>query len=177
MSDDVRFEKTSHRRIWWGPAHTVSRRHTIEVTVGDRSVELDMTDRRSAVERQADKSWWDPFAAGVLVRLDGDQVATVSYAEPRRAGLIRRTRLRVDGDDRFVPAGMEFTHRALPMLLTLRDDSGTLAASRRWAGPLNTALVEWLMFREYDLIPPRVDRRTRPEHIAFWLAMRQARTT
>ncbi len=72
---------------------------------------------------------------------------------------------------------MELTTRGLPTLLTLRSDAANLVSSRRWAAPLNMAVTEWSFVREYDLVPPRIARETRPGHIAFWMAMQEAQRT
>ncbi len=172
MDDEKRHEWRAFRRTRWGPVHTVARRDSIEVTVGEAIVELDLTDRRPAVERQAEP-WRSLYDFGVHVRLNGAHVATVTTATVNRSGLVRRARLQVTGEDHFVLPGMEFTHRGLPTLVTLRSDAGNLVASRRWAAPLNMAVVEWSFVREYDLVPPKVSRGTSPEHIALWMAVKE----
>lgn len=171
MSDEQRYEWRSHRRSSWGPVRLVRRTDAIEVTVGDATVGLDLTDRRTAAERQANP-FRDAYDDGVPVTLNGERVATIT-TEGQRSGLGRRQRLAVTGDQRFVLPGLQLTHRGLPKLLTLRSDAGVLVASRRWASPLNMAVVEWSFVREHDLVPPRVSGGTRPEHVALWFAVKE----
>lgn len=171
MSDEQRYAWRSYRRTRWGPARLVRRVDSIEVTVGEATVGIDLTDRRPAAERQAN-AFRDLYDDGVPVTLNGRRVATVT-TRGASSGLVRRQRLAVTGDAPFVLPGMELTHRGLPRLLTLRAETGTLVASRRWAAPLNMAVVEWSFVREHDLIPPRVTRAARPEHIALWLAVKE----
>ncbi|MBC9227167.1 hypothetical protein GL325_12610 [Aeromicrobium sp. 636] len=171
--NDVRYEWRAHRWSRWGPAHLVRRRDSIEVQLGDVVVGIDLTDRRPAAERQADP-YRSVFADGVPVTWNGEQVATVTTSSGSRTGLARRQQLAVTGDDRFVLPGLAFTHRGLPFLLTLRSGAGNLVASRRWASPLNMAVTEWSIVREHDLVPPKVAREARPEHIALWLAVKEA---
>lgn len=174
MTDDGALEYRCFRWTRWGPARVARRGDTIEATVGDATVALDLTDRRPALERQQDR-FRSVFLDGVPVEWNGRHVATVTTAAGGPVGLVRRQRHDVTGDGDFVLPGMRFTERALPTLLTLRCDTGTLASSRRWASPLNMAVEEWSYVREHDLVPPRVARTTRDEHIALWLAMRESR--
>lgn len=176
MSDERRFEYRAFRWTRWGPAHVVVRGSTIEATVGESVVGLDLTDRRPALERQADE-WRSVFTDGVPVSLGGAHVATITTAPGSPSGLVRRQHHRVTGEPGLVLPGMEFTNRGLPHLVTLRSDAGVLVASRRWATPVNVPVTEWSIVREHDLIPPRVTRAAGPQHIAFWLAMKEALST
>ncbi|GAA3536726.1 hypothetical protein AFL01nite_11310 [Aeromicrobium flavum] len=156
----------------WGPVHIARRRDAIDATIGDVTVTMDITDRRPVREQQESR-FHDLFADGVPIALNGRQVATVSSVPNGPVGLLRRQRHEITGDPSFVLPGMHFTNRALPTLLTLRCDAGTLVSSRRWASPINMAVAEWSFVREYDIIAPRVARDTRPEHIALWMVMSQ----
>lgn len=176
MNDETRIQWRAFRHTRWGPAEVVVRRDAIEARVGEAVVELDLTDRRPAAERQAEP-WRSVFVAGVPVSLAGRQVATITREAGSPGGLLRRERFVVEGDPGFVLPGLRFTNRALPHLLTLRSDAGVLVTSRRWAGPLNTAVTEWSFVREYDLVPPRVGQQARDEHIALWMAMKEGQRT
>lgn len=170
-------ETRLHRWTRWGPA-AVRRLDTgVEAVVGDQTVELDVTNRGLIYEqtsRPLRLGFYACLEIGVLVRWNGEDVATIRHTEPRRLGLARRSRYAVVGDDRFVVPGMQLTERAIPPLLTLRADSGVLVSSRRWAEPLNIAVTEWSFVREDDVVPPRVRGGTRPEHVALWMAVRHA---
>lgn len=171
MSVEVQDRWRAYRWTRWGPATTVRRRNSVEVTVGDAVVEIDLTDHRPAAEIHADP-WRSVYDDGVAVAWDGRHVATITTATDR-SGVGRRARLAVTGDERFVLPDLGFTHRALPKLVTLHGDGRDLVASRRWASPLNMAVVEWSYVREHDLVPPRVAADARAEHIALWLAVKE----
>ena len=171
MTSELRYEWRRFGRTHWGPAHVIVRADEVEATVGDRTVSLDLTDRRSASERQQEP-FRSVFRDGVPVRLDGREVATVTD-EPGSVGLLRRGRQSVTGDPSFVLPGLRITHRALPALVTLRSDAGTLVTTRRWGAPLDMLLWELSWFRTEGVVPPRVAPDTRPEHVALWLAMRE----
>lgn len=173
MNEEKRFEWRAFRRARWGPAHVVVHGDLIQARVGDAVVELDVADRRPAAERQANQ-WRSAFDEGVPVTLNGTRVATVTTAQGSPGGLVRRKRHTITGDAAFVLPGMEYTGRSLPDLVTLRCDAGILVASRRWASPINVAVTEWSIVREYDLIAPRVTKLARPEHIALWMALKES---
>lgn len=172
MTDEASDTQRFFRWTRWGPVHISWRRDSIAATVGDVTVTMDTTDRRPTREQQQ-HPFHDLFADGVPIALDGRHVATVTSVPKGPVGLVRRQRHEITGDPGFVLPGMHFTNRALPTLLTLRCDAGTLVSSRRWASPLNMAVAEWSLVREYDVVPPRVARDTRPEHIALWMVMSQ----
>lgn len=172
-SDELRYEWRRFGRTHWGPAHVVVRAHEIEATVGGATVTLDLTDRRSAQERQK-SPFGSRFLDGIPVSLDGREVATVAKKPGSPMGLLRRSRKQVTGDPSFVLPGMEFTDRGLPHLLTLRSDAGTLVSTRRWGAPLDTLLWELSSVGRYGVVPPRVARAAAPEHVALWLAVREA---
>lgn len=173
MTEELRYEWRRFGRTHWGPAHVVVRTDAVEATVGEATVALDLADRRPAAERQKDE-FRSVFADGVPVSLDGRQVATITRAPGSPAGLIRRSRHEVTGDPSFVPPGLRFTDRGLPQLLTLRSDAGVLVATKRWGAPIDTVLWELSWFTPYGVVAPRVAPDTRPEHVALWLAMREA---
>jgi hypothetical protein len=172
VTDEVSHTQRFFRWTSWGPVHIARRRDGIDATVGDVTVTMDTTDRRPVREQQENR-FHDLFAGGVPIALDGRHVATVTSTPKSSVGLVRRQRHEITGDPDFVLPGMHFTNRALPALLTLRCDAGTLVSSRRWASPVNMAATEWAFGREYDVIAPRVARATRPEHIALWMVMSQ----
>ncbi|WP_286930943.1 MULTISPECIES: hypothetical protein [Aeromicrobium] len=173
MNEEKRFEWQAFRRARWGPVRVVVRDGLIEATVENAVVELDVTDRRPAAEREANQ-WRSVFDDGVPVSLNGARVATVTTAQGSPGGLVRRKRHTITGDAGFVLPGMEYTGRSLPDLVTLRCDAGVLVASRRWASPINVAVTEWSIVREYDLIAPRVTKLAAPEHIALWAALKES---
>ena len=173
VSDQVRYEWEGFGRTHWGPATVVVRVNSVEATVGGSTVVLDLTDRRPARERQ-EQPFRSVFLDGVPVELDGRRVATVSHESGGALGLVRRSREQVTGDASFVLPGLRVTHRGLPLLVTLRCDAGTLVTSRRWGAPLDTLLWELSWFRSHGVVAPKVARDTRPEHVALWLAMREA---
>lgn len=157
----------------WGPAQVrVWDRPSgyLEVTVGDQTVGLDRTDRGSHAEREGAPAR-TLFDVGVPVWWNGRRVGALRTGEPRRTGLLRRAVVDVVGEPPFVEPGMRFTLRALPPLATLRCDAGVLVASRRWAELLNAAAQEWTPYDD-DVLPPKVRRSARAEHIALWLALR-----
>lgn len=176
MSEQLRYEWRRYGRTHWGPAHVVVCADGAEATVGGTTVALDLTDRRPARVRQQEP-FRSRFADGVPVSLDGRHVATVTKDASGPMGLVRRSRSAVTGDPSFVLPGMRFTDRGLPALLTLRSDTGVLVATRRWGAPLDTLLWELSWLRAEGVVPPRVARGTRPEHVALWLAMREALRT
>ncbi|MET0467112.1 MAG: hypothetical protein ABWZ87_00065 [Aeromicrobium sp.] len=173
MNEEKQFEWQAFGRARWGPARVMVRDGLIEATVGDAVVQLDVTDRRPAAERQ-ENPWRSAFDAGVPVNLNGTRVATVTTEPGSPGGLVRRKRHTITGDAGFVLPGMRYTGRSLPDLVTLRCDAGVLVASRRWASPINVAVTEWSIVREYDLIAPRVTKLARPEHIALWMALKES---
>lgn len=173
MSEKPRYEWRHFGRTHWGPAHVVAQAESVEATVGGATVTLDLADRRPAAERRRDE-FRSVFSDGVPVSLDGRQVATITRAPGSPSGLVRRSRHDLTGDPSFVLPGLRFTDRGLPQLLTLRSDTGVLVSTKRWGAPVDTVLWELSWFRPYGVIAPRVARDTRPEHVALWLAMREA---
>lgn len=174
MSDKVRYEWSGFRRRWWGPVHVVVRMNSIEATVGDATVTLDLTDRRPADERR-DRPMPAPFREGVPVDLDGQHVGIIKNEPGSPLGLFfRRARKNVTGDESFVPSGMRFTLRGLPVFLTLRTDAGALVSTRRWGAPLDDFTWHYSLPGRFGVVSPRVARGTRPEHVAFWFAMRES---
>lgn len=175
MGDTVQDEWTGFRRTSWGPVHLRVRRGSVEATVGDATVALDVTDRRSGAEQRANP-FHDPFAVGVPVTVNGRQLATVIQGPPRTAGLfLRRARYEVTGDESFVLPQMRFTHRLLPSLVTLRSEAGTLVATRPWTALYEDFAWHYSFPGGNGLMAPRVAPGTRPEHVAFWFAMRQVK--
>lgn len=173
MSDRVRYEWSGFRRRWWGPVHVVVRMNSVEATVGEATVTLDLTDRRPADVRR-DRPIPVPFRDGVPVELNGKHVAVVTNEPGGPMGIFfRRARQVISGDPSFVLPGMRLTLRALPMFLTLKADGGTLASTRRWGAPLDDFTWHYSLPGRYGVVPPRVARGTRPEHVAFWFAMRE----
>lgn len=160
------------RRAAWGPARYVLDKPRIEVRVREQLVALDLGDPRPALDRQADRDFVAPLSVGVAVEWNGRRVATLRSPAGSSMGIVRRSRIEIVGDDDFVTPGMEFTSRALPSLLTLRDEQGTLVASRRWAEPINMAVINFSIVYDREVFAPRVSRRTRDEHIALWLALK-----
>ncbi|MCD9154181.1 hypothetical protein [Aeromicrobium duanguangcaii] len=173
MSDRVRYEWSRFSRSWWGPVHVVVRVNSVEATVGESRVVLDLTDRRPADVRRK-HPMPVPFREGVPVELDGQQVAVVTNAPKSPLGIFFRRAVRqVSGDPSFVLPGMRLTLRALPVFLTLRADSGTLVSTRRWGAPWDDVTWHFSLPGRFGVVPPRVARGTRPEHVAFWFAMRE----
>lgn len=173
MSDRVRYEWRGFGRRWWGPVHVVVRMNSVEATVGESTVTLDLTDRRPADVRR-DRPMPAPFREGVPVAVNGQQVGIVENEPRSPLGLfVRRARKSVTGDGSFVLSGMRFTLRGLPVFLTLRTDSGALVSTRRWGAPLDDFTWHYSLPGRFGVVPPRVARGTRPEHVAFWFAMRE----
>jgi hypothetical protein len=153
----------------WGPVTVELDRARVRASVGEAVVELDRTDRRSLAEQQAEP-WRRPEAAGVPVLLGGERVATLT--DDRAGGIVRRASMRVTSDAACSGGELELTYRVLPFALTLRSEEGVLVATRSWAAPLDALVSEYSIVREHDLVPPRVARGARDEHIALWLAVR-----
>ncbi|MBC9227168.1 hypothetical protein GL325_12615 [Aeromicrobium sp. 636] len=173
MSDRVRYEWSRFSRSWWGPVHVVVRVNSVEATVGDSTVALDLTDRRSKAEQEKQR-FASRFLDGVPVELDGRQVAVVTNEPGGPMGLFfRRARQQISGDPSFVLPGMRLTLRGLPTFLTLTDDSGTLVSTRRWGAPWDDFAWHYTLPGQYGVVPPWVAPGTRPEHVAFWFAMRE----
>jgi hypothetical protein len=158
------------RRASWGPATVELDGARVRARVGRAVVELDRTDRRSLAEQRAEP-WRRPEVDGVPVLVGGERVATLSE-ERAEGGIVRRASMRVTGDAAFAGSGLELTYRVLPFALTLRSADGVLVATRGWAAPVNVLVSEYSLVRDHDLVPPRVARAARDEHIALWLAVR-----
>lgn len=153
--------------------HVVVRRDSVEATVGGTTVALDLTDRRPRQERGDDRGVL-PFREGVPVGLDGRQVAVVKSDPASPTGLFwRRARQQISGDPSFVLPGMRLTGRGLPTLLTLRSDADVMVSTRRWSAWWADLAWNYSLPGGTRGMAPRVTRDTRPEHVAFWFAMRE----